>query len=141
MTNPAPSRTTNSAAAHDDRSTRDQLIDVLERLERIEAALGRLVPEPRLTRADRLALQSLLPALYGEYESTPFLARDVQHSVRLRGVSTGWSSKRLGKLFARAAGVMVQGVYIERHGFEGHAVLWRVVSFRVSGVFNRVTAA
>src|SRR6476660_3270757 len=104
--------------------TDDLLVAILERLDRLEAAVNWLSPEPRLSRQDRLVLQRLLPALHAQYASVPFTVREVLESTTLRPFCAGRSSKSLGNLFRRAAGIFIHAVMIEKSGAdEGHARL------------------
>jgi hypothetical protein len=121
----------------------DLLLEILARLDRIEAALGRLVPEPRLSRADRLALMRLLPVLRAAaaFEAAPFTVRDVFDSVATRAACSGRSKISLGKLFARSTGTFINGLRIERYGQERHVVLWRVAGMGVLGEKDGFNAA
>ena len=82
-----------------------------------------------LTRADRLQLGRLLPVVAGVFGSEPFLSRDLfEHdSAALRLVCRGRNARRLGRLFQRAAGQVVDGLMVERAGVELGAILWRCV--------------
>lgn len=86
-----------------------------------------------LSRADRARLGHLLPAIGGALGSEPFLARDLfEHDAAgLRLVRRGLTAKRIGRLFQRAEGQVIDGYVIERAGDELHTTLWRVME--VSG--------
>lgn len=109
--------------------------DIAATQARIEAKLDEILKlltrQRALSREDLRALARMLPAIGGALGSEPFLARDLiasdNRSVRL--VVQGYSSKRLGKLFMRAAGQQVDGYVVEEAGEELRVVLWRVLKY------------
>lgn len=107
------------------------MIDVL--LARVAALEARVVALERqrqtFSRADADALARLLPAFGGAFGSEWFTVRELQASetVAVRVVLSGWSSKRLGKLFARAVGASIAGFALEQSGKAHGAACWRVV--------------
>lgn len=119
-----------------------ETVDVsrLEALEREVADLRSrvLVLENRraVSSVDVEALTAILPALAGARGSEWFTIGELRASdadgVRL--VLAGWSSRRLGKLFARAAGLTVDGFVLEHAGKSHSAALWRVLA--VVGEFH-----
>lgn len=110
---------------------RDVLDAVLHELRAIRALLERQQQPPSsLGRADRAALERILPAIAGAIGSAWFACRDLEEedSAALRLVLTGLSTKSVGRLFRRGMGHPVQGYVIERKDRELNAWLWRVVS-------------
>src|SRR5438132_13682735 len=99
------------------------LLVIIGRLDRLESLVSRLSPETRFSRHDRLVLIRLLAALYATYEAAPFTARDVLEAATLRPLCLDRSAKALGKLFARASGVFINGVMVERYGLIGNSTL------------------
>lgn len=97
-----------------------RIIQLLERPQR---------PASGLTRADRVMLAKLLPVIGGALGSDPFLARDLyeHESAGLRLVLRGLTAQRLGKLFQRAEGQVIDRYVVERAGDELHTTLWRVL--------------
>jgi len=89
----------------------------------------------RLSRRDLDVLARLLPAIGGVYGSDAFLVREVIASADpgVRLVRGDLSAKALGKLLARAAGLAVDGLVIERVGVEDGAVLWAVRAVASTG--------
>ncbi len=86
--------------------------------------------QPALSRADRAILGRILPAIAGAIGSEWFACRDLEeeNSAALRLVSTGMSTKSVGRLFRRGMGHPVSGYLIERKDRELNVWLWRVVS-------------
>jgi len=80
----------------------------------------------RLSRRDRDVLARLLPAIGGLCGSAPWLVREMFDDPGVRLVRGDLSAKALGKLLARAAGLAVDGLVIERVGVEDGAILWAV---------------
>ena len=72
----------------------------------------------------------MLPALAGTYGAAEFTARDVSEDDRpaVRLVVGGYSAKRLGKLLARADGLAVDGLQLQRNGLEFGVSVWRIVA-------------
>ena len=116
------------------------LEQLLARADRIEAAISRLAPVSRISRKDRAILLPLLPALHVRFPSG-FRSSEVLSVPALRRLYPTGSTKGLGKLFARCVGISIDGFWIERHGREGHAVLWMVWSCGVSGLSEPIKAA
>jgi hypothetical protein len=130
-----------AAARVEDDALHRLLREILAGQARIEAALARLAPAQRLSRADRQVLLRLLPILYVTFGAAAFTAREVIETDVLREACQNRSPKSIGKLFARAAGVMVNGLHLEHYGEDGHVNLWRVVSLGIFGETNDVKAA
>jgi hypothetical protein len=84
---------------------------------------------PSLSRADRLLLAKMLPAIGGVFGSELFNSAEVcEHdAAALRLVCRGLTVKQFGRLLRRGAGTPINGYAIEREGTEAGAVLWRVV--------------
>ena len=82
-----------------------------------------------VSRADRMVLDRLLPAIGGSIGSELFSSAEIiEHdAVALRLVCAGLPVKQLGRLLRRAADVPVSGYMVQRQGTEAGAVLWRVV--------------
>ena len=98
------------------------------------AALTRDVAElraSRLTRHDRIVLESLLPAWRGGHGSDVMrsgeICRSRQPGVQLVISAHGLDPVRLGKLLRKAKGIPIAGYMVEGMGREGNAVLVRVV--------------
>jgi hypothetical protein len=119
-------------------TTPDPLVEVLREVAgllrgiRNDFALQRQARQPAtmLSREDRPILAKLLPAIAGALGSEPFLARDlfVSNSAGLRLVLSESNSKRIGRLFGRAAGEAIGGYLVEDTGaMELNSILWRVV--------------
>jgi hypothetical protein len=92
-------------------------------------------PRRVLSRADCAYLSRLLPVIAGVFNE-PFLTRDLFESdaPALRFVLQGWTPIRIGRLFQRAEGEVIDGHVIERDGAELHATLWRVLLVPGSGL-------
>ena len=86
-------------------------------------------PRARLSRVDRELLRRLLPAIVGVFGSDPFTSAEVvhHHAPGLRLLFEGWSAGRLGKLLKRGAGVVIDGLIVDRIGTEANAIVWHVV--------------
>lgn len=102
------------------------LLDMLGRLERIEAALGEHRQASALGRLDRELLTRLLPAVAAFFGSEPFTAKDLLEEPRLRPVIAGRNAKQIGKLLGRAHGP-IDGFLVEKAGLVVSTQLWRVV--------------
>lgn len=104
--------------------------DLAARVEQLERA------QVRLSRADRRALQQLLPVLVGRYGSEIFTARDLalDAAPAMRIVIGTRSPKSLGRLLARAAEAgPIDGVLVERDAqLQVNVSGWRVVGSSVS---------
>jgi hypothetical protein len=90
-------------------------------------------PTP-LSAADRDRLARVLPAIVGAFGSEPFTSRDLLADAAVRLTVRPMTAKQIGKLLARAAGVPIEGLIVERDGAELKACLWRVVACAVSAV-------
>jgi hypothetical protein len=64
------------------------------------------------------------------FGSSWFTVRELRASERaaVQLVLAGWSSRRLGKLLARAVGMVIDGFVIERAGKVHGAACWSVVA-------------
>ena len=103
--------------------------ELRERFEDIQRRLTQLERVRALSRSDLDALGRILPAVAGAFGSRLFAVCELfEHDAPgLRVVLRGRSSRAVGRLFARAAGLDVTGYVIERVGVERHAaLLWRV---------------
>jgi hypothetical protein len=119
-----------------ERGNNDARIDVLEAWQRdvltelraIRVALELRRPSP-LTRADRDRLATLLPAVGGVYGSEPFSSRDLVEDSRpaVRLVVRGLGAKQIGRLCARADGIPIDGLMVQKQGVEFQVTLWRIV--------------
>ena len=111
-------------------STETLLLQILDRLARIETLLEQRQAQPStLSRDDRARLGRLLPAIVGAIGSELFHSAEiVEHeSPALRVVATGLSAKRVGRLLRRATGIPVDEWLVERFGIEAGVTLWRIV--------------
>ena len=79
---------------------------------------------------DRAVLARLLPAVGGVYGAETFTARDLTEDDRpaVRLVVRGQSVKRLAKLLARADGLAIDGLTLQRMGLEYQVTTWRIVA-------------
>jgi hypothetical protein len=106
------------------------LTEILDVQRRILAALEqRRTPYP-LTRADRMRLAPMLPAIAGALGSEPFTSRDLvadDAAPALRVVCGTLSIKQIGRLLARAEATPIDGWLVERCGVEINVTLWRIV--------------
>ena len=96
---------------------------------RVAALEHDAIARASLSRADVAALSSLLPAVGGAFGSEPFLTRELftSDAAAVRLVMRGWNARRVGRLFQRGAGHVVDdGYLVERAGVELHATLWCV---------------
>jgi hypothetical protein len=87
-------------------------------------------PAPTVSRADRAVLGRLFPPVGGVFGSDEFLIRELfeKDSAALRLVLNGLTSIRIGRLFQRAEGQVIDGYLVERTGGrELNTALWRVV--------------
>ena len=87
--------------------------------------------DPRaLTAADRATVGDMLPAIAGAYGDALFTAHDLctDENPAVRLVVKGLSPKRLGKLLARAEGVPLAGLAIERGDKSINVWQWRIVA-------------
>ena len=134
---PAPARTPDTADGVD-ASTPLALLRELVDLQRQDVALlqqilAALEPHRRpspVTRTDRAVLARLLPAVVGVYGGETFSARDLCEDDRpaVRLVVRGQSVKRLAKLLARADGLAIDGLTLQRMGLEYQVTTWRIVA-------------
>jgi hypothetical protein len=97
-----------------------QIIELLERQGR---------PPKSLSREDRALLARLLPAIGGVMASELFVTRELfEHEApALRVALGGLTVRKVGRLFQRGEGQLVEGYRIQREGDELHVALWRVV--------------
>lgn len=116
------------------RVDRDEVADVLRLLlteiRGLRADLARHQPVSRLSKADRVLLEQLLPVLGILFPAGElFASREVvaHPSAGLRVLRRGRTARSIGRLFTRAEGTTVAGFAIQRVGVEGHVSLWRVV--------------
>jgi hypothetical protein len=117
------------------QSTTDELLrelldvnrQILATLQQANTTHGSHSP---LTRADRAVLAKILPAVSGAYGPETFTARDLVEDDRpaVRLVVGGRSVKQLGKLLARADGMAIDGLMLERQGLEFQVTMWRIVA-------------
>lgn len=99
-----------------------ELADVRARLTMLEATRSTLSPD------DRDTLARILPAVAGALGSELWTVRQLRTSEHagVRVVLEGIGSRRLGKLFARCAGMPIGGYVVERIAVESNAVVWQV---------------
>ncbi len=106
------------------------LESLFEELRAIRQLLEERQTPSSLSRQDRAALGRILPAIGGTFGSQWFASRDLfeEDFPALRLVLAGYSSKRLGQLFHRGEGEVVDG-YLVKQGSqrELNAALWRVL--------------
>ncbi len=96
-------------------------------------AIRRLLEERQtpssLSRQDRAALGRILPAIGGTFGSQWFACRDLfeEDSAALRLVLAGYNTKKVGQLFRRGEGQVVDGYVVKQGQRELNAALWRVL--------------
>lgn len=117
------------------------LIEMNERIERLEVAFERLAPAPKISRVDRALLIALLPALHATFETTSFRAADVLADQSLNAICARKTTKGLGKFIARTSGVWIDGRCLEARGEEHNVWLWGVRRYGLSGLTNGCKAA
>ena len=113
-----------------------QRMDV--RLAHIEQQLASRGRQASLSQADRTALAALFPAIVGRWEEeVVFSSRDAIDHVRespevlgplltvLRELDAG-APRRLGKLFGRADGTVIDGLSVHRGVSTRDGLLWRL---------------
>jgi hypothetical protein len=117
-----------AAAADPIETLLTQILDVNRRM---LAALEQPRQVSPMTRADRARLAAILPAIAGALGSEPFASRDLKAddaAPALRVVLKGLTVKSIGRLLARAEGIPIGGLLVERCGVEINVTLWRVVA-------------
>lgn len=124
-----------------ERSTQELLVELLVRVGHIEATLDRLAPQPRLTRQDMRVLTKILPALHGQFGTAAFVTRDALECAAFRTVCQKWSAKKAGKLFARAVGVLIDDLVLERIGDERNGAVWALKTLRLARLSGAIKAA
>ena len=101
---------------------------VLEELHVIHGLLEARGQAPALSRADRELLGRVLPAVAGvkgsEWFTTNELLASDAPAVRL--VLCGLGAKKVGRLFSRGVGQVIDGYTVDRGGEEAHRVQWRI---------------
>ena len=108
----------------------DLLRELLDVLRQILAAVEQRRHSP-LTRPDRTKLAEILPAIVGTLGSERFASRDLvadDAAPTLRLVFRGVTVKSIGRLLARAEGIPINGLIVERCGIEINVTLWRIVA-------------
>jgi hypothetical protein len=113
---------------------RDELADLRARTARLEARVAVLetqLQHPPVRHRDQQRLSRLLPAIAGALGSAPFTSRELfEDDPRLAGVQIvlgDLTPRRVGKLFRRAAGQIIDGALVEVVGTELHVNVWRVL--------------
>ena len=83
----------------------------------------------RFSQADRESLAAVFPAIGGAIGSEAFTvaALAALPAAGLQVALQRCSTRRLGRLFARAVGQNVDGFTVQRLGREGSAVIWKLV--------------
>ena len=97
----------------------------------LRADLAPRRPVSALSREDRTRLARMLPALLGVFGSEElFSSRDLAEDARpaLRLVVRGLSVKKISKLFARAEGIPINGLMVQKQGEEFQVAQWRIVA-------------
>jgi len=110
----------------------------------LDAMVTRLSPPDcagRLGTRDRRVAEIVLPILVTTLDGQPFLSSEAFAALASCPMRPE-NAKRIGRLLGRLErlGVIVAGCRVERYGFEGHQVLWRI-SPGVSGVFRDLQPA
>jgi hypothetical protein len=96
------------------------LLAQVGRIEAVIAAGSQKAPRV-ISAADRRTLATLLPAWFEATKGAACRASEIAPYA-----PATMSTKSLGKLLARAEGIGINGLAIERVGVEGHVALWRV---------------
>jgi hypothetical protein len=109
-----------------------QILAALERQQR---------PAVTLNRADRALLAKLLPPIGGVFSSELTLVREMfaSEAPAMRVALRGLTPSKVGQLFGRGDGQVIDGYAVQSDGTEENVTLWRVV--RVSGVEPSATLA
>jgi hypothetical protein len=103
-------------------------------LDLIRQALERQQHSP-LSRADRVRLARVLPAVAGAIGSELFLTHELfeSDSAALRVALRGLNTRKVGRLLGRAEGTPIGGLVVERVTSEAGAIVWRVAEFLGNG--------
>src|SRR5689334_2687817 len=95
----------------------------------LQVAVGRLAPEPKISRQDRRMASRLLPALYAAFGCEAFLTAHLLESPTLRALCPSAPKSQataIGRFLGRIKGVPIDGFYLEASGGKGHAISWSV---------------
>lgn len=97
---------------------------------KLDALLARGRQPSSLSREDRVLLARLLPAIGGAYGPERFSSRDLVEDTRpaVHFVVRGLSVKQISKLFARADGMPIDGLMVQKQGVEFHVMAWQIVA-------------
>jgi hypothetical protein len=106
------------------------LTQILSVQRQILSTLQQQRPIGPLSRADRVVLARMLPAVSGVYGPETFSARDLAEDDRpaVRLVVQGRSVKQIGKLLSRADGIAIDGLMLQRQGLEYQVTTWQIVA-------------
>ena len=102
---------------------------ILRALERADLARDRDRRPTALSRDDREILKRILPAVAGARGSERFTSRDLVEGDRpaIRLAVGQMTAKQIGKLFARADRIPIDGLMVQRDGVDFHVTAWRIV--------------
>ena len=107
------------------------LADILAELQLIrQANEGQQRQPSTLSRGDRATLARLLPVLGATYGEDGFTSRDCAEDEvpGLRLVVRQMSAKAIGKLLARADGVAINALTVQRQRTEFQVIVWHVAT-------------
>jgi len=107
------------------------LADILAELQLIRQAIEGQQRQPStLSRGDRATLARLLPVLGATYGEDGFTSRDCAEDEvpGLRLVVRQMSAKAIGKLLARADGVAINALTVQRQRTEFQVIVWHVAT-------------
>ena len=84
---------------------------------------------PLLSREDRVILRRILPAIVGVRRSERLTSRDLveDDTPAIRLAVGSMTAKQIGKLFARAASVQIDGLMVQKDGVDFRVTAWRIV--------------
>lgn len=103
-------------------------------IEALRLAVERISPPSRVSRLDRVRLTAVLPVLHAEFQDEPFKTCEAYRRSAARVHLDDWSTRAVGRFFARCDGEAVGLLYLRSIGREGKAHLWQVRCFDVLGI-------
>lgn len=98
-------------------------MNVEQRLAALEAAVAELQAQRTLDTADVFALTDLLPQIFAAYPEQTFCANELDVIPNIEDFG---STRSVGRLLQRCAGVPINGFRIERVAPSREGTIWRV---------------
>jgi len=102
---------------------------ILTELREIRQVLCRQSQPKPITRAALQKLATFVPAIDAVKGDEPFTSDELKEIPALHGLTQNLSVKRIGWLLHRAEYRVIEGLTVERLGFEMKSILWRVTRF------------